>query len=77
MCDPRCSVWQVPFGGFSRSTKLQQVPKDSTLAPWHDKARSVITPDRQLAMGHNLWLHFGVDEHPFATYFEGFSPTAS
>ena len=19
-----------------------------------------------LAMGHNLWLHFGVDEHPFA-----------
>ena len=21
-------------------------------------------------MGHNLWLHFGVDEHPFATYFD-------
>ena len=20
-----------------------------------------------MAMGHNLWLHFGVDEHPFAT----------
>ena len=19
---------------------------------------------------HNLWLHFGVDEHPFATYFD-------
>ena len=23
-----------------------------------------------MAMGHNLWLHFGVDEHPFATYFD-------
>ena len=23
-----------------------------------------------VAMGHNLWLHFGVDEHPFATYFD-------
>ena len=23
-----------------------------------------------LAMGQNLWLHFGVDEHPFATYFD-------
>ena len=22
-----------------------------------------------MAMGHNLWLHCGVDEHPFATYF--------
>ena len=21
-------------------------------------------------MGHNLWLYFGVDEHPFATYFD-------
>ena len=21
-------------------------------------------------MGHNLWLHFGVAEHPFATYFD-------
>ena len=21
-------------------------------------------------MGHNLWLHFGVDEHPFATYYD-------
>ncbi|CAJ1375347.1 unnamed protein product [Effrenium voratum] len=40
---PRTFSWPVdfgpyvPFGGFSRSTKLQQVPKDSTLAPWHDK----------------------------------------
>ena len=23
-----------------------------------------------VAMGHNLWLHVGVDAHPFATYFE-------
>ena len=23
-----------------------------------------------MAMGHNLWLHFGVDEHSFATYFD-------
>ena len=23
-----------------------------------------------MAMGHNLRLHFGVDEHPFATYFD-------
>ena len=23
-----------------------------------------------VAMGHNLWLHFGVDEHPFAAYFD-------
>ena len=21
-------------------------------------------------MGHNLWLHLGVDENPFATYFD-------
>ena len=27
-------------------------------------------PSRDVAMGHNLWLHFGVDEHPFATYFD-------
>ena len=25
---------------------------------------------RYMAMGHNLWLYFGVDEHPFATYFD-------
>ena len=24
----------------------------------------------EVAMGHNLWLHFGVDEHSFATYFD-------
>ena len=24
----------------------------------------------QMAMGHNLWLHFGVDARPFATYFD-------
>ena len=23
-----------------------------------------------LVMGQNLWLHFGVDKHPFATYFD-------
>ena len=23
-----------------------------------------------MAMGHNLWLHFGVAEYPFATYFD-------
>ena len=23
-----------------------------------------------MIMGHNLWLHFGADEHPFATYFD-------
>ena len=23
-----------------------------------------------VAMAHNLWLHFGVDEHPFASYFD-------
>ena len=31
-----------------------------------------------LAMGQKLWLHFGVGEHPFATYFTrvslGFDP---
>ena len=36
-----------------------------------------------LAMGHNLWLHFGVDEHPLATHFDvhqgfpGFCPAIS
>ena len=32
----------------------------------------VALPKRSVdvAMGHNLWLHFGVDEHPFATYFD-------
>ena len=24
----------------------------------------------EMAMGHNLWLHFGVDEHPCTTYFD-------
>ena len=24
----------------------------------------------QMAMKHNLWLHIGVDEHPFANYFD-------
>ena len=23
-------------------------------------------------MWHNLWLHFGVDEHPFVTYFDAY-----
>ena len=23
-----------------------------------------------VATGQNLWLYFGVDEHPFATYFD-------
>ena len=23
-----------------------------------------------MAMGQKLWLHFGVDEHPFASYFD-------
>ena len=23
-----------------------------------------------MAIGHKLRLHFGVDEHPFATYFD-------
>ena len=23
-----------------------------------------------MAIEHNLWLHFGADEHPFVTYFE-------
>ena len=27
-------------------------------------------PGNTKAMGHNLWLHFGVDEHPFATYLD-------
>ena len=26
--------------------------------------------DGYLVMGQNLWLHFGVDEHPFATYLD-------
>ena len=28
-----------------------------------------LLPDH-MAMGRSLWLHFGVDEHPFATYFD-------
>ena len=27
-------------------------------------------PWPNLAMGHTLLLHFGVDEHPFASYFD-------
>ena len=26
--------------------------------------------ETNMAMVQNLWLHFGVDEHPFATYFD-------
>ena len=34
------------------------------LAPWQIFRERVSRSC--LAMGHNLWLHFGVDEHPFA-----------
>ena len=27
-----------------------------------------------LAVEHNLWLHLGVDEHPFATYCDVHQP---
>ena len=29
-----------------------------------------ISSIHSMAMGHNQWLHFGMDEHPFATYFD-------
>ena len=30
----------------------------------------VHNPREDVAMGHNLWLHFGVNEHAFATDFD-------
>ena len=33
-------------------------PNRGSVEIWHD-----------MAMGHNLWLHFGADEHPCTTYF--------
>ena len=45
---------------------------------WFFSRAVTLINNSHLAMGHNLWLHFGVDEHPFATYFdvdqEGFDP---
>ena len=52
--------------------------------PWakvrmgHDGAPLVVKQN-YMAMGHNLWLYFGVDKHPFVTYFDvhqgqGFDP---
>ena len=34
------------------------------------KGRGKVGALNQLAMGQNLWLHFGVDEHPCTTYFD-------
>ena len=30
--------------------------------------------DLELAMDHNLWLHFGADEHPCITYSDVHQP---
>ena len=38
----------------------------ASTAQQHGKQKSC----RNLAMWHNLWLHFGADGHPFATYFD-------
>ena len=35
-----------------------------------DSLRPPVLTKGHLAMGQNLWLHFGVDEHPFAPYFD-------
>ena len=36
----------------------------------HSPMKSLLVFCNKKAMGHNLWLHCGVDEHPFATYFD-------
>ena len=30
----------------------------------------LLQPESQMAIGHNLWLHFRVHEYSFATYFD-------
>ena len=39
-------------------------------APTTRTCRKSADEKMDLAMGHNLWLHSGVDEHPFTTYFD-------
>ena len=59
--------------------KTAPVGRSVSLSDWLAVAEIVAKLEPELghlAMGHNLWLHFGVDEHPFATYvhqgFPGF-----
>ena len=59
-----------------KSLVVYLVCESGLVADWN-KARSAsgwqtvkVTRKPHMAMGHNLWLHFGVDEHPCTTYFD-------
>ena len=41
-----------------------------TMERWDPGETAVGLSQFKWPWGQNLWLHFGVDEHPFATYFD-------
>ena len=72
---------QIHLCSLSGSTHLglcaffRVPPKMASVSSWCPfKPPKKVNPQKgrqtHSAMGHNLWLHFGVDEHPFATYFD-------
>ena len=52
--------WTQQLGSPKRYVWTKQW---SPFPRWHGQAK-------ETAMGQSLWLHFGVDEHPFATCFD-------
>ena len=63
----------------ARCGQGQGLPENYSIASCHDlqglsypkwcrTSFTHSTPKKPFSIGHNLWLHFGVDEHPFATY---------
>ena len=45
-------------------------PRSSPQMPPVRNWRFLACAAAHMAMGHDLWLHFGPDEHPLATYFD-------
>ena len=59
----RSALDQVPVGGFSRSTPLQKIPKDASLAPWSSKAvpDTWVEPDAVKLSWNTLQSWQGID----------------
>ena len=57
------------FAPSSPCHELRKSQKPRSLASLSCFRERACAPGH-VAMGHNLWPHFGVDEHPLATYFD-------
>ena len=55
-------------GGSASPARIWMRSEQGSGAFSRCKVRVVDALDQ--VMGHNLWFHSGVDEHPFATYFD-------